>query len=566
MRTCRALREVFGADLLVSHELAGWARAAIAAEAKLTVLRGQSAAELAYVPDFAPVIDKAMSNRTYQQVGAAFGAHAGNFLLADQPGLGKTIQALGAMVESFPEGGAHLVFCPLLAVTLVWAPEVAQWLPGNGEIFALAGDRAKREATLAAAIERAEAAPHGTHIFVVGNIEMARQREVDGRVVSEYPALHMNRWTSIIVDESHRALIRTSGKPTQTRRGMMALKARRKVALSGTPMRGKPEQLWGTLNWLRPDLYSSYWSWVGRYFRLTSNRYSNYILDGFKAGGEEALAADLHSIMLRRTKAEVLAELPPKTYPGTHLIAGDEASPYGIWLPMSKQQAAASKRLLKDGVVGADRIVNGHLAVATRQKQIAGSAIKLDATGEVVPCLPSPKFDWCVDKINELGIPEGEGRIVIASQFTKLLNLFAAEFGKLGVNAHLITGETPEKVRKAAVDDFQSEAPTKRVFLLNTKAGGVAITLDAADDLVILDETYVPDDQEQVEDRIHRTSRMHNVTIHYLRTLDSIEEEIAWVTAAREDVAHYLLDKSRGIQTARKLYIEAHRPLDEEEV
>jgi SNF2 family DNA or RNA helicase len=233
---------------------------------------------------------------------------------------------------------------------------------------------------------------------------------------------------------------------------------------------------------------------------------------------------------------------------------------------MSKQQAAASKRLLKDGVVGADRIVNGHLAVATRQKQIAGSAIKLDATGEVVPCLPSPKFDWCVDKINELGIPEGEGRIVIASQFTKLLNLFAAEFGKLGVNAHLITGETPEKVRKAAVDDFQSEAPTKRVFLLNTKAGGVAITLDAADDLVILDETYVPDDQEQVEDRIHRTSRMHNVTIHYLRTLDSIEEEIAWVTAAREDVAHYLLDKSRGIQTARKLYIEAHRPLDEEEV
>ena len=90
-------------------------------------------------------------------------------------------------------------------------------------------------------------------------------------------------------------------------------------------------------------------------------------------------------------------------------------------------------------------------------------------------------------------------------------------------------------------------------MFVNTKAGGVALTLDRADELVILDETFIPDDQEQVEDRIHRTSRVHNVIIHYVRSLGSVEESIALTTIKRDVSQKVLLDGMRGVDVARQI-------------
>lgn len=81
-------------------------------------------------------------------------------------------------------------------------------------------------------------------------------------------------------------------------------------------------------------------------------------------------------------------------------------------------------------------------------------------------------------------------------------------------------------------------------MLLNTKSGGVALTLDRADELVILDETFIPDDQEQVEDRIHRVSRIHNVIVHYVRSKGTIEETIAKKVQKREELQKQILDGS----------------------
>lgn len=570
--SCKRLREVFGAQLQVTVELAEWAREGLAAEAALTSLSRSDSASLLNVPKYAPRIAEALDSRTYQQVGAAFGARSGSFGLFDQPGLGKTIQTLAAIVETNgSEVGAHLVFCPSVAVRGVWLPEVLGWLPGRAQVFPLVGTRAERTATLEAAMEAI--ADGEQDVFVVGNIEMARikpeqveQRDGSMKKVyktanAEHPGLFSIEWDTVIVDESHRALIRTSGQPTQQRAGFLKLKAKRRIALSGTPMRGKPEQLFGTLQWLRPSEFTSYWSWVQRYFKLTSNGYSNYILAGFKPGGEERLAADHNGLFyLRRTKSEVAQDLPAKSYAGWNLDAADPESPFGVWLEMSPEQRRQYVQLEREGAIVFDDeteiVANGHLAQDTRRKQLAGAAHKLNG-GKMMPTVNSPKFDWLVEKIEELGISNGEGpdaRIVVASQFTRLLNVFAAGLREKGIAVHLLTGETSSKARVEMMNDFQSDAPSARVFLLNTSAGGVAITLDMADDLVILDETFNPDDQEQVEDRIHRVSRMHNVTIHYLRTLDTIEEEVAWITAARDDVQRYLLDGHRGVNTARERY------------
>ena len=106
--------------------------------------------------------------------------------------------------------------------------------------------------------------------------------------------------------------------------------------------------------------------------------------------------------------------------------------------------------------------------------------------------------------------------------------------------------------RQDAVDKFQHD-DAYPILMLNTKAGGVALTLDRADDIVILDETFIPDDQTQVEDRIHRVSRMHNVTVHYVRSIGTVEEKIAKKTIDRDNLQKQLLDGARGVSYARKL-------------
>jgi SNF2 family DNA or RNA helicase len=115
----------------------------------------------------------------------------------------------------------------------------------------------------------------------------------------------------------------------------------------------------------------------------------------------------------------------------------------------------------------------------------------------------------------------------------------------------VLTGETKDSDRAAITERFQ-KADDVRVFLINTTAGGVSITLDAADDIVIADETWVPDEQEQVEDRVHRASNVeHQVDVWYLRTADSIEDQIVQANADKAINNHVVLDRERGLAFAR---------------
>jgi SNF2 family DNA or RNA helicase len=184
----------------------------------------------------------------------------------------------------------------------------------------------------------------------------------------------------------------------------------------------------------------------------------------------------------------------------------------------------------------------------------------VDEVGNLHPALPSNKFDWLVWWLAERGITKpsqawGDSKVLVCSQFSSVLSLFAFELTRLGIATSAITGRVKGADRVAAKNAFQG-AGGPRVMLLTTKAGGVSLTLDAADDVIFLDETWVPDDQEQVEDRIHRVSRIHRVTIWYLRSLGSIEHTIATSNLALEDIQKALLDTRRGAGIARQLLLE----------
>src|SRR6478752_4346081 len=133
-----------------------------------------------------------------------------------------------------------------------------------------------------------------------------------------------------------------------------------------------------------------------------------------------------------------------------------------------------------------------------------------------------------------------------------MIDVIAEGLTDFGVNSFKFTGATSAASRVAIEDDWQNNPDSDvRVLLLTTTAGGVSLTLDVADDLVLLDETYNPDDQLQVEDRIHRLSRIHQVTIWKLLSLNTIEEGIYRNNMATEMSIRGILDGQRGVDFAK---------------
>lgn len=539
--------------------------------------------------------DTAKALRPYQRAGVQFMLDSPSTLLADEPGAGKTLSSIATMISAGVTGDI-LVLAPSAAIQVTWPAEVARWSP-NDEIITVTGPRAKREAALA----RLRFLPkEGKRRWVLCNIEMAKVKyhkpfELDGKAYKgryeyAYPELffldysgkqkNVRKWEAIIVDESHRALITKktrSHEQTQTRCGLGKLstvEGGRRIAISGTPFRGKLENLWGTLNWLFPETYTAYWHWVNEWFSTESNFFGGSKITSLD-GSEAEFYRSIEPFTLRRTKREISPDLPPKTYAGFVPEGmeieeeGQERGLVGHWLEMKPKQQRAYYQMVEQALATLENgtlVANGVLAEMTRLKQFASCFGKLerkmDSDGYEIdvfkPELPSNKLDWLLEFFTELGIDKDgqEGpdarKVVVASQFTSMINLFEREINKRGIKTLKVVGGVSAEDRIAAVKQFQTDSGPQ-VFLLNTLAGGVSLTLDRADDIVILDETFIPDDQEQVEDRVHRVSRMHNVTVHYVRSLGTIEEKIARLTFGRNINTKQILDGERGVEFARQI-------------
>lgn len=558
LQVCRSFRHVFGEELRIGPDLAEWAWAEREREKTLEAMRTGHGATLERVPAVAPKLWAAIKDRPYQVAGAAFLAHSRRALLADEAGSGKTIQTLAALVEA----GARrvLVFAKRTALRTVWQAEAERWLEGRVEVFLARGTRQEREAVLNAY----SIALKDRICILVCNVEMMRVRRGigdDGKTVydADWPQLFEEPWDAIVLDESHRALVgksHLSKNITQTRLGAVRLPLAEDglaIPLSATPYRGKLLNAWGTLNWLRPDIFTSYWRYVESYWEVDTSGFAGArVIGDLLPEREDDLDRMLAPYVLRRTKAEIAPWLPAKQYAGTPLDPDDESSPVGVWLDMLPEQQRSyseMKSMAEAELEGGLLMAVGALAEDTRLKQFASSAGRLDDDGSFVPAPPSNKLEWLLEHLEEC-----EGKHVVASQYTALIELFAAELVKAGHRSFQITGKVKDADRDRAVEMFQDpEQQEIRIMLLNTTAGGESITLDAADHLIFLDETYVPDEQEQVEDRIHRVSRAHQVTIYYLRSLGTIEEDICRTTMARETEVKERLDGSRGVDYNRRV-------------
>lgn len=627
-------------DIELEPAMQEWAMTEKARQSALPDLLQITAVPLPVMERENPKLYNAMMNRPFQTRAVKFAAMERKELIAHEPGLGKTLSAIGAQIEGQVRG-LIMVIAPNSAVNITWPDELAQWVPNDYiQIIGPGVPANEREGLLedlqAWAIENpnercwvimnpfwirleAELDDYGNFVYNEKGVKIAR---------AELPVLFGIEWSAIICDESHETLACSTGnrhKWSQQRTGLGALKTKPdaiRLSLSGTPMRGRPENLFGQLQWLRPDIYKSYWKWVERHFHMyeSGSAYgSGKIIGALK--DPQAFYEEAAIVMNRITKEQVAPDLPPKTYGGTPLVADNPDSVWGVWLPMVGKQATAYNKMAQAAEAVLDdghRLsADGVLAEMTRLKQFAGSYLKYDgmkkkrATTEewkewsklkqqiaeiseakalyleedheeqadllyvpelppeperyekvetdepsYIASLPSNKFDWihqfCIDLDIVGDKAKGDRKIIIASQFTTIINLFSDELTKKKVRNYKLTGETSMANRRKMVHDFQRNPDSPKVFFLNTKAGGTALTLDAADDVIIIDETFVHDEQLQVEDRAHRLSRPdHKVSIWYLRSLGTLEETIGSTNTGRENLCKGIMDGSRGIDISK---------------
>lgn len=616
------IANVLGLDIAFSKEMNDWAKAEKKRQRTIAQYVGGSdlpeGDDIFGVKERNPKIYAAVQTRPFQKVGIAFGAKTRRLILADDPGLGKTVQTLGA-IEEAGIAGPVLVVCNTSAQQVTWPNEIEQWTNDEYLIFDKSIPANDRDDCIREVFEDCANDPT-RRIWVLMNPYWVRMKcDLDeyGKYVrtakgvkiqrANVPALFTSGdWAAVIADESQETLATNTGnakKWSQQRLGMGALPIRQdgmRISLSGTPMRSKALNMYGQLNWIYPEKYRAYWAWVERHFVVTNDGYG-----GSKEIGalldEKRFYEECSEFLLRRSKEDVAKDLPPKRYGGTHLDPNDPESLIGVWLPLLPEQEKFYRDLEEGKIVdheaGLELSPIGHLAELTRFKQYAtacGTLIEedramfvtevdsygnvryvkdeedrrvplYDADGNrmyekvvtVKPALPSNKFNWLMEFLKERDLVgkgnEGKSKVIIASQFKRVIDAFRAELTVNYCDSFAITGDTKVKDRRLFQNEFQNNPDSPKVFFLQSVAGGTSLTLDQADDVIILDEMWDEGVQQQIEDRAHRLSRTdHNVTIWYLRSLGTVEEQIGKTVEERRMTVRGIMDGSRGVDIKKK--------------
>ncbi|MBB6252243.1 DEAD/DEAH box helicase [Nitrospirillum iridis] len=434
--------------------------------------------------------------RDYQHQGfvwmsrlARWGAGA---LLADDMGLGKTVQAIAVMAAKASDGPI-LVVAPT-SVAGNWQAEVARFAPGlTTHRLAETGGRDDVLKALGP-----------------GDVLVTTY----GLLVREEARLAALPWAMAVLDEAQAI------KNADTRRAKAAqsLTAGFRLALTGTPVENDLDELWSLFQFVNPGLLGSR--------EAFTKRFATPIQVARNPGARAALRALVRPFLLRRTKATVLAELPPRTEQTLLIERGAEEGAF--------YEALRRRALEKLEDMSAERSRLHILAEITRLRQACchPDLVAADAN------LPSAKLEAFLELVEELR--EGGHRALVFSQFVGHLSRVRAALDAAGVTYQFLDGSTPAAEREKRVAAFQ--AGDGALFLISLKAGGFGLNLTAADYVIHLDPWWNPAVEDQASDRAHRIGQRRPVTIYRLILKGTIEEGILALHGRKRDLAGALLE------------------------
>jgi superfamily II DNA or RNA helicase len=447
--------------------------------------------------------------RDYQLEGFAWMARLSRLelgaCLADDMGLGKTVQTLALLLNDAAKGPS-LVVAPT-SVCHNWALEAARFAPSL-KVVALAGapDRA-------AAVEG----------LGPGDVLVASY----GLLHTEADLLASRRFAVAVFDEAQNL------KNAETRRAQASkrIDAAFRLALSGTPIENRLEELWSLYDTVTPGLLGSRESF--------QRRFSGPIERGHAGSAREALKALVKPYLLRRTKAAVLSELPPRTEITVEVEPGPEERAFHEALRRKALETLA-------GDAEKDRAEGGGGQGAGGQKRIRilAEIMKLrraachPALIDPASTLESAKLARLLELATELRA--NRHRALVFSQFTGHLDLAEAALTAAGVKLLRLDGSTPAKERARRVEAFQ--AGEGEMFLISLKAGGSGLNLTGADYVIHMDPWWNPAVEDQATDRAHRIGQTRPVTVYRLVVKDSIEQKILALHADKRTLSADFLE------------------------
>lgn len=416
-------------------------------------------------------------------------------VLADDMGLGKTLQALALICHARAES-PFVVVCPA-SVVANWASEAARFTP-ELVVRTVTQTAARRGTGLAEAVA-------GAHV-VVTSYTLFRLEYDDYRALD---------WAGLILDEAQFV----KNAQSQAHRCAKLLPAPFKLAITGTPMENNLLELWALCSITAPGL-------LPRADRFTEY-YRNPIEKDHDAERLAQLRRRIRPLMLRRRKAEVVADLPPKQEQVLEVeLDRRHRRVYQAYLQRERQKVLG---LLGDLEKNRFEIFRS----LTLLRQASLDVALVDPKQQAVP---ATKLDVLTERISDL-VAEGH-RSLVFSQFTRFLGRARNRLEQAGIACSYLDGATRD--RAAVIDEFKNG--TNQVFLISLKAGGFGLNLTEADYCLLLDPWWNPATENQAVDRVHRIGQTRNVMVYRLVAKDTIEEKVMALKARKAELFASVLD------------------------
>lgn len=431
----------------------------------------------------------------YQKLGVEFlTAAGGRAILADAPGVGKTAQTLAFLVHNKIE--KTLVICPA-SVKYSWENEAKKWT--NFKPFVIDSRLSKKSITdFTKIISEFD-------IFIV-NYDLLKKY---------FPIISNLRFDCLVLDEFHAIKSNTAQRTKLTK--AIAKKIPKVVLLSGTPILNRPSELYNGLNILDPIKWGNWMAYIKRYCGAYMGRWG---LDLSGATNLDELHEKIKPYFLRRTKQEVLKELPPKNFIQV---------PVRLSATVESMYKRVEEDLAKFLLEYRDRTVE-----EVKKSLAAEKLVKLNELRQLTTV---GKLETAQDLITQL--VENQEKVIVFSVYNAPLEELHRMLGGKSV---LLTGKTQTSERGEMVRRFQEDDQIK-VFLGGTKAAGVGITLTAASNVVFLDYDWTPAIMEQAADRAHRIGQSaDSVNIYELYARDTIDDYMAEILAEKKSVVSKIID------------------------
>jgi len=452
--------------------------------------------------------------RGYQRDGLAwlgFLADAGlGGILADDMGLGKTVQVLAHLLAEKHRGRLDKPALVIAPTSLVanWHDEAERFVPDLSVLVVHGPARAGLHAEI----------PH--HDLVITTYPLL-MRDRDALIEHDYSVL--------VLDEAQ--VIKNA--KSQAAKIVRELKARQRIAMTGTPLENHLGELWAEFDAVEPGLLGD------------DKRFTKFFRTPIEKHGDvekrERLVRRIAPLLLRRRKEDVLTELPPKTEIVRRIeLEGGQRELYeALRLTQHERVLEEVKKrgLAQSGIIVLDALLK------LRQACCDPRLVKLDGAKRVKE---SAKLDYLLELLASL-VDEGR-RVLVFSQFAEMLALIAGALDARKLDHQMLTGNTPGTARAALVKRFQSgQVP---LFLISLKAGGVGLNLTAADTVIHYDPWWNPAVEAQATDRAHRIGQDKPVFVYKLICAGTVEEKIQALQQRKAELARAVLDGG-STQSAR---------------